>query len=117
MDKTEFLNFLDNIAACQEALEWVQEHQSNDAQEIYNSCPMLNWLDYLYNDLRIERTKEWGTIILSVYESVNESGGDFVMTTPYNISEQTVGLFEEHIDTLRLDWKIVKQAIEGVNHD
>ena len=39
MDKIELVANLDAVDACDEAIDWVKGHQSDDAEEIFNSWP------------------------------------------------------------------------------
>ena len=42
--KTALYRYLDNLGACEEALEWVDDNSLNDPQTAWDMCPDARWL-------------------------------------------------------------------------
>ena len=61
MTKTELLEKLHQLHACNEAKIWVHTHASDDAEVIYMDCDDLSWLTWLYDVLGIldRDSKTW----------------------------------------------------------
>ena len=42
--KTALYRYLDELGACEEALEWIEENSLNDPQAAWDMCPHARWL-------------------------------------------------------------------------
>lgn len=51
MNKQTFLNHLTRMEACPAALDYVRDHPSEDAKEIWDSCSNHNWKGWLVRKL------------------------------------------------------------------
>lgn len=49
MNKQEFLNHMKALGACAPAVEYIETHESDDAQVIWETCTRISWLVWVLN--------------------------------------------------------------------
>lgn len=114
MNKEQFLEILENINACVEAIEWIENHPAIDAEIIHNDCQMINWLEWLYcYSLVIEIDKEWKATLTECIMADCEALNEYAFLTPIKIANnlELRALFSEYAPKLRLPWSVVEPAL------
>ena len=70
--KADLLEAMEGLHACTAAYRWVEVHESDSVEEIWNSCTELGWMAWMVHALNFYECPTYGFCTFEVFDEIKE---------------------------------------------